>query len=247
MKEENLKKALNELKEVRMTKLESEAMLEQVFRTPIPTPYFKRNKVFALVMILVLVFSTGGVTYASNDALPGDILYSVKVRVVEPILDVVNVSPERKVAWSEEKVTRRIKEADALAKEDKLDDKKAEELEKEIRKSSIEFAKAVEYRDEDDEEEKEKRKEEFRKKVEAKEFEVKVEYIEEKREEEREEEKENKIEEIEKREKKIEQSEKVRKIKDTAIRTLDKEDDDRRDERERGRSEDRNQKEKRTR
>lgn len=243
MKEEDLKKALNELKEVGMTKLETEAMLEQVFSTPIPTPYFKRNKVFALVMVLVLVFSTGGVTYASNDALPGDILYPVKVRVVEPILDVVNVSPERKVAWSEEKVTRRIKEADALAKEDKLDDKKVEELEKEIRKSSIEFAKAVEDRDEDDEEEKEKRKEEFRKKVEAREFEVKVVYIEKEKNDDEDEDKE----EIEKREKKVEQSEKVRKIKDTAIRTLDKEDDDRRDERERGRSEDKNQKDKRTR
>ncbi len=224
MKEEDLKKALNELKEVRMTNLETEAMLEQVFRAPIPSPYFKRNKVFALVMVLVLVFSTGGVTYASNDALPGDILYPVKVKVVEPILDVVNASPEKKVAWSEEKVTRRIEEADALAREDKLDDKKAEELEKEIRKSSIEFAKAVEDRDEEDEEEKEKRKEEFRKKVEAKEFEVKVEYIEEKQEGKAEEKEEKFKEDIEKQEKKEEQSEKVRKIKDTAINALDKED-----------------------
>ena len=234
MKEENLKKALNELKEVRMSRIEADQMLQSVFLAPIPSPYFSRNKVFAMVMILVLVFSTGGVTYASSDALPGDILYPVKVRVVEPILDVVNSGSERKATWSEEKVTRRIEEADALAKEDKLDDKKAEELEKEIRKSSIEFAKAVEERDEDNEEEKEKRKEEFRKKVEAKEFEVKVEYIEEKKSEK----KENEKEEIEKREKKVEQSEKVRKIKDTAIKILDKEDDDRKDEDDRGRSED---------
>ncbi|MEK7176705.1 MAG: DUF5667 domain-containing protein [Patescibacteria group bacterium] len=153
MNEENFKKGIKELKNIRMTSAEKRAVLEKVFSSPVESPYMERIPVFAVVTshhariiltgCLVAALSFSGVVYGSDRSLPGDLLYPVKTNFVEPVLDAVNHSPERKIVWEEEKIDRRIVEAEKLIEKDELDDEKLEKLEKSIEKSSFAFTKAA--------------------------------------------------------------------------------------------------------
>ena len=173
--EQSFGRGIEELKKIRMTDAEKSRIFETVLSTPIKSPYMKKVSMFAFVyshnvkMIiatsLIAVISLGGVTYASDSSLPGDLLYPIKTRVVETTLDVVNQSSEKKIVWEEEKVSRRIIEAEKLAENDELDDERSEELERKIEESSRAFAKAV---DEANGGKAPSRKEEFRKKFESK-------------------------------------------------------------------------------
>ncbi len=153
MNEKDFKKGIEELKNIRMTEVEKERMLKAVFSSPLESPYMKRVPMFAfvkyqhiqavLVSCFVILISFGGITYASGSSIPGDALYAVKVRVVEPVLDVVNRAPENKIVWEEEKVVRRIVEAEKLAERDELNDERVEELERKIERGSIAFGVAA--------------------------------------------------------------------------------------------------------
>ncbi|MFZ2484592.1 MAG: hypothetical protein WAX80_03720 [Minisyncoccia bacterium] len=233
MNDKQFKKGIDELKKIRMTDGEKSRMLKSVFSVPIESPYVKKISTFAfiyshhaqmaLAACLVVAISLGGVTYASDKALPGDILYSIKTGIVEPALDVVNQSPEKKIVWEEEKVERRIVEAEMLAENDELDDERSEELEKKIEKSSKAFVKAVDEVDGDDAE---NRKEEFRKKFESKDsdnnaesFAVSAMSAEVSEEESNADQKNNSIE--SERSRKIDNKSKVEKLRRAAVRAVD--------------------------
>jgi len=162
MNEEQFKKGIEDLKSIHLTDAEKARILKSVFATPIRSPFMRRIPVFAYVYSLLLIISISGVTYTSASSLPGDVLYPIKTGVVESVLDVVNRAPEDRIVWEEEKVERRIVEAEVLAKQGRLDDKKLEGLERSIEKSSRAFVKAVEEKNGDEQGD---RKEEFRKKV----------------------------------------------------------------------------------
>ena len=141
MTEENFKKGIEALKTIGMTQAEKSAMLHNVFLAPIESPYTRFFREFSYVyssrvrtvmaVCLVFVLSTGGVAYASGRALPGDVLYGFKTKIVEPVLDVVNnISPEKKVAWEEKKIDRRLGEAEKLARDNKLNETNSKELER---------------------------------------------------------------------------------------------------------------------
>lgn len=79
----------------------------------------------AAVMIVVL---TSGTAFAAENALPGDVLYNIKVSVNEPVLGAFAVSTEAKASWAIERAERRIEEAASLALSGTLDAKTGEEL-----------------------------------------------------------------------------------------------------------------------
>jgi len=153
MNEKDLEKRVSGLKNIRMTDEEKARMLKAVLSSSVESPYMKRVPTFAfiyshhgrviLATCLVALISLGTATYASEASLPGDVLYPIKTRVVESVLDIVNSAPERKIVWEEKKITRRIVEAEMLAEKDELDDEKLEELGRSIEKSSTAFAEAV--------------------------------------------------------------------------------------------------------
>ncbi|MDP3763366.1 MAG: hypothetical protein Q8Q92_01780 [bacterium] len=217
--EKDFKKLIEGLRNIRLTGAEKTRMLEKVFSAPTASPYFirspymRRMPAFAFALSLFLVISLSGAAYASGTSLPGDLLYPIKTKVVEPILDVVNRAPEKKVEWEEEKVIRRIEEAEKLAGKNELNDKRTEELEHSIEKSSKAFVKAV---GKVDGEKAEDRKEEFRKKIDERE---EVSGHEEQKNEQTEENK----------GKQKNQKEKVRKIKATATRALDEDNKENKD------------------
>ena len=135
---ERLKK---EADEIRLTAREREMMrlsLERAIhgrsvKSPvrmIPSPYFffVLPRQFVAVLVLVLVVG-GGTAYAAESAVPGDLLYSVKVNVNEPVRATLAVSPEGRASWHREAAERRMKEAQILAARGTLTAEIKDELE----------------------------------------------------------------------------------------------------------------------
>lgn len=76
-------------------------------------------------LVVALLFTSGvGVTYASEDALPGEYLYPVK-EVSEEVRTQLILSDERKAQWLMERAHRRLEEAHLLAQEGSLNDETA--------------------------------------------------------------------------------------------------------------------------
>lgn len=69
----------------------------------------------SFVLLLAL-----GVSYLAEYAVPGDILYSVKVGFNEELRSTLALSPYDKVVWETERLNRRIAEASLLADEGRL-------------------------------------------------------------------------------------------------------------------------------
>lgn len=78
---------------------------------------FWRNAKLSAAFVLMLVV---GVSYAAEQAVPGDALYSIKVGVNEEFRSTMARSPYEKVVWETERLNRRISEARLLANEGRL-------------------------------------------------------------------------------------------------------------------------------
>ena len=82
----------------------------------------------AAVLVLAVFVSSAGVSYASENALPGDVLYPIKIRVNEPVKGALAVSASAKTAWAMDVAGERVKEAATLAAEGRLNSKTQDEL-----------------------------------------------------------------------------------------------------------------------
>lgn len=91
--------------------------------------FFSRRATYATAAALVLVVATGTqATFAAEGAVPGDILYPVKVSVAEPVALALTTSGEAKAKLATRFASRRVKEASTLSAQGKLDEKTATEL-----------------------------------------------------------------------------------------------------------------------
>jgi hypothetical protein len=82
----------------------------------------------------MFVLLAGGTAYASEASLPGDALYTVKIRVAEPIEVALATTPEKKAQVHADLAERRIKEATKLAVAQTLTPETADFLEKKFSK-----------------------------------------------------------------------------------------------------------------
>lgn len=90
---------------------------------------FRTRSLYAGALALVLIVSAGTqASFASEGAVPGDVLYPVKVAMAEPIALALTMSAERKAELSARFASRRVGEAAALSTAGKLDEKTADEL-----------------------------------------------------------------------------------------------------------------------
>ena len=64
----------------------------------------------------ILLTSGGVLAYAAEDALPGDVLYTIKIAVNEPVVTLLQRTPEQAAEWSVRKMERRLHEARILVK-----------------------------------------------------------------------------------------------------------------------------------
>lgn len=69
----------------------------------------------AVPVALAVVLALGGVTFAAGDALPGELLYSLKVNVIEKVQSAAAVGSEAEVKLQANFAAKRLKEAEKLA------------------------------------------------------------------------------------------------------------------------------------
>jgi len=79
------------------------------------------NRMFAGIFLAIIAAFSGGTVFAAQGALPGDVLYPIKVNVNEEIRGAFTVNAEAKVAWETTLAERRSHEAAALETEGALD------------------------------------------------------------------------------------------------------------------------------
>lgn len=82
----------------------------------------------AAILIGALFISSAGISYAAEDALPGDTLYTIKTVLNEPLRGALAVTAHAKAEWASDVAAERIKEAAALAADGRLDASTEEKL-----------------------------------------------------------------------------------------------------------------------
>jgi len=130
-----MKKAIKQLrqngKEVKLTKLEHDnfkILLKQVIKeqpvrkmgigrhiiqsvaTTFYSLFLTKNYMFAKIIIMITLFAGGGTAVAAEKALPGDVLYPVKLRVNEQVRSAISINSESKVQWDIRRAERRLEE-----------------------------------------------------------------------------------------------------------------------------------------
>lgn len=66
-------------------------------------------------LVLIVCFSGAGISYAAQGALPGDVLYSIKTGINEPLAGALAVTDTQKAEWASSVASERLKEAAILA------------------------------------------------------------------------------------------------------------------------------------
>ena len=95
-------------------------------------------------MVLVLsVLVSGGVAMGAEKALPGDILYPVKIGINEEVRGWLATSEESKTDWEIKKAERRLEEAETLAAEGSLDADKTAKIEASFEANAIKVRESV--------------------------------------------------------------------------------------------------------
>lgn len=122
----------NEATQIRLSESEKAVMHANIFGTPSPVQVTKSQYVtvshyswfsarFVTAMAAFLIVMLGGSTvYASQAALPGDVLYTVKVGVAEPVRAALAFSSKAKLSVHTEIAEERLEEAQELAAEGRL-------------------------------------------------------------------------------------------------------------------------------
>jgi len=82
----------------------------------------------ALLIAFLATTSTFGMSFAADDALPGDLLYPVKVKVNEEVRGVFIRSDTARIEFERKRAELRLTEASQLASEGRLDTEKQEEV-----------------------------------------------------------------------------------------------------------------------
>ncbi|MEK7669252.1 MAG: DUF5667 domain-containing protein [Patescibacteria group bacterium] len=82
-------------------------------------PLISKLQPMAIILIIAL-FVGGGTSFAAESALPGDILYPIKVSVNEEVRSFVAISNEAQAEWDARRAERRLEEAEKLAAEGRL-------------------------------------------------------------------------------------------------------------------------------
>jgi hypothetical protein len=96
---------------------------------PIRSPFATRWETFFMstrirvmvTAVLIFVLGSGGIAFAAEKSLPGDILYPIKTKVNENVIRAVkSVSPSAKANYEIELLDKRLKEAETVEKNEAI-------------------------------------------------------------------------------------------------------------------------------
>jgi hypothetical protein len=93
---------------------------------PVQSHYFSKG--FVVAVLAGLIVASSGVAFAASRAVPGDMLYPIKVGINEKVMGYMAISNERKATVEAHLAAERLEEAQQLHAEAKLDDTTAQHL-----------------------------------------------------------------------------------------------------------------------
>ena len=125
-----------------------QSILNHVRSTYITQPifgygYFWQSLWFAATGVAGVALAATGISYAAENALPGDMLYPVKIEVSERVRMWVALSEEAEAEWSVARTTRRLEELERLATGGDLNDTLGEEIVIRLEQNTEEASKAI--------------------------------------------------------------------------------------------------------
>jgi hypothetical protein len=103
---------------------------------------FNFSKAISFALI-ILVASGGTISYASENTLPGDTLYTVKVNVKEPLEQKLAITPEAKLGVKTKQVEKRLTEAQTLLEKNDTSPEKHKEVEVRVTKQVEEISETI--------------------------------------------------------------------------------------------------------
>lgn len=104
---------------------------------PLPTrPSLWARWRWALASSAAGLASLTGIAVAAQSAIPGDVLYNVKIRVNERIRNVIAVSPQAQADVAAQQLQQRLVEAEHLADQRRLGESNRQALEQSVAKST---------------------------------------------------------------------------------------------------------------
>lgn len=114
--------------------------IKSPFTPRISISYFSKAISFALI---VLIAGGSTISYASEDTLPGDTLYTVKVNVKEPLEQKLALTPQAKLEVKTKQVEKRLTEAQTLLQKNDTSPEKHKEVEVRVEKQVEEIAQTI--------------------------------------------------------------------------------------------------------
>lgn len=166
MENEKIKNGIKEIKKIEMTYSEKRIVFDNLLSLieakkenktnlnygSIYSFFFSspgRRLVYYVLIPLTIILSGGGVAFASQDSLPGDFLYPVKTKIIEPVGAALSFTSEAKTKHESRLISRRLEEAETLAKKGKLDAEKEQKINKLLEKHTVSLGKSIEKVDKD--------------------------------------------------------------------------------------------------
>jgi hypothetical protein len=145
MNNNNIEKDIQSIKDIALESTIKKALRARLLRyaknnptvaKPIPSPFwylaFSRRYVYVLGSVAGVFILSFGTALVSANTVPGDLLYPVKVNIVEPVKDTFAITASQKASRESKKVIERIKEAEKLTEEGNFTSEHKEEIEKKI-------------------------------------------------------------------------------------------------------------------
>lgn len=149
MEHDFLKKGIRALQEIRISPEEKGAVLTRLMEHAAQHPalivspwrvYVSRFRFHsALASLLIMVLAGGSVVSAAEGALPGDLLYPVKLNVTEPLQGALISGDVSRAHWEAKKTVRRLEEAETLAAQGRLTEATVQTVKDNFQKSVNEF------------------------------------------------------------------------------------------------------------
>ena len=159
--DKNTENTIYNLKKIHLEKDEKDALrarlLSEIHKTPFQSPYKNNNqwsillhqnlskKMLTVFACLVLLVTFSSVTFASESSLPGDMLYTIKTKINEPILRAVKaVTPAKSVNFETQIFEKRLIEAEELDQKGHLNEEKKKQIKTQLTDQNDRLENAVE-------------------------------------------------------------------------------------------------------
>ena len=99
---------------------------------------------YMIIALIIALLIGGGTSFAAESALPGDILYPIKVSINEEVRSAVTISDEAQAQWDARRAERRLEEAEKLAAQGRLNAQTRADIESRFETFAQAFQKRVE-------------------------------------------------------------------------------------------------------